>query len=200
MKIVIGLGNPGRDYQNTRHNVGFAVVDELSSRIAAASSRSRFRSLLAEGVLGTDKVVLIKPQTYMNLSGIAVREAAHWYKVDLEDVLVVVDDMDIPLGSLRLRANGSAGGHNGLKSITAELGSTSFPRLRVGIGRGGGSATAHVLSRFREEEAKAAAELVVQAADGVELWMREGIVAAMNAVNRKAEPAPATPATLEEAP
>lgn len=200
MKIVIGLGNPGRDYQGTRHNVGFSVVDELGRRISAASSRSRFRSLLAEGVVGTEKVVLIKPQTYMNLSGLAVREAAHWYKAELSDLIVVVDDMDIPFGTLRLRPDGSAGGHNGLKSISAELGSTAFPRLRVGIGRGGGSATAHVLSRFRQEEASAASELVVQAADAVELWMQEGVVAAMNVINRKPERQPASQVGAEEAP
>lgn len=192
MRLVVGLGNPGREYVRTRHNVGFLAVDELVGRLAGVSGRSRFRALVSEGVRGTEKIVTIKPQTFMNLSGTSVREAIHWYKLDLEDVLVVVDDMDLPLGQIRLRPDGSAGGHNGLKSIFSELGTTTVPRMRVGIGRGGGSSTAHVLSRFNESEAAELPEIVERAVDATERWIDVGIVSAMNEINQRAEkPAPA---------
>ena len=192
MRLVVGLGNPGREYARTRHNVGFLAVDELVGRLAGVSGRSRFRALVSEGVRGTEKIVTIKPQTFMNLSGTSVRETIHWYKLDLEDVLVVVDDMDLPLGQIRLRSDGSAGGHNGLKSIFSELGTTTVPRLRVGIGRGGGSSTAHVLSRFNESEAADLPEIVERAVDATERWIDAGIVTAMNEINHRAEkPAPA---------
>lgn len=192
MRLVVGLGNPGREYARTRHNVGFLAVDELVGRLAGVSGRSRFRALVSEGVRGTEKIVTIKPQTFMNLSGTSVREAIHWYKLDLEDVLVVVDDMDLPLGQIRLRPDGSAGGHNGLKSIFSELGTTTVPRMRVGIGRGGGSSTAHVLSRFNESEAAELPEIVERAVDATERWIDVGIVSAMNEINQRAEkPAPA---------
>ncbi len=192
MRLVVGLGNPGREYARTRHNIGFHAVDELVARLAGVSGRSRFRAVLSEGVRGTEKIVTIKPQTFMNLSGTSVREAIHWYKLDLEDVLVVVDDMDLPLGQIRLRPDGSAGGHNGLKSIFSELGTTTVPRMRVGIGRGGGSSTAHVLSRFNESEAAELPEIVERAVDAIERWIDVGIVSAMNEINQRAEkPAPA---------
>lgn len=192
MRLVVGLGNPGREYARTRHNVGFLAVDELVGRLAGVSGRARFRALVSEGVRGTEKIVTIKPQTFMNLSGTSVREAIHWYKLNLEDVLIVVDDMDLPLGQIRLRPDGSAGGHNGLKSIFSELGATTVPRLRVGIGRGGGSSTAHVLSRFNESEATELPEIVERAVDATERWIDVGIITAMNEINQRAEkPAPA---------
>ncbi len=192
MRLVVGLGNPGREYARTRHNIGFLAVDELVGRLAGISGRTRFRAILSEGVRGTEKIVTIKPQTFMNLSGTSVREAIHWYKLDLEEVLIVVDDMDLPLGQIRMRPDGSAGGHNGLKSIFSELGATSVPRLRVGIGRGGGSSTAHVLSKFNEGEAAELPEIVERAADAVERWIDAGIVTAMNEINQRAEkPRPA---------
>jgi PTH1 family peptidyl-tRNA hydrolase len=198
MKLVVGLGNPGREYARTRHNIGFLAVDELVGRLAGISGRTRFRALLSEGVRGTEKIVTIKPQTFMNLSGSSVREAIHWYKLDLEDVLVIVDDMDLPLGQIRLRPDGSAGGHNGLKSIFSELGTTSVPRLRVGIGRGGGSSTAHVLSRFNEDEAAELPEIVERAVDAAERWIDAGIITAMNEINVR--PEPPKPAPVQPAP
>ena len=198
MKLVVGLGNPGREYARTRHNIGFLAVDELVGRLAGISGRTRFRALLSEGVRGTEKIVTIKPQTFMNLSGSSVREAIHWYKVDLDDVLIIVDDMDLPLGQVRLRPDGSAGGHNGLKSIFSELGTTSVPRLRVGIGRGGGSSTAHVLSRFNDDEAAELPEIVERAADATERWIDAGIITAMNEINVR--PMPLKPAPVESAP
>ena len=129
MKIIVGLGNPGREYAATRHNLGFMVVDELARRQAAGERRNRFHSSLVEVFDEGEKIVLLKPQTYMNLSGSAVREAMSWYKTSLEELLVVVDDIDLPFGSLRVRARGGSGGHNGLKSIIAELRVDAFPRL-----------------------------------------------------------------------
>ncbi len=188
MKIVVGLGNPGREYAATRHNLGFMVVDELARRAGAAGSRKRFRSVLAEGLLAGQKLVLVKPQTYMNLSGHAVREVVNWYHVTREDLLIVLDDLDLPFGALRLRPEGSPGGHNGLASIVEQLGSRAIPRLRIGIGRGPGGATAQVLSRFSPEESQALPALVASAADCAALWAEEGIVTAMNRCNRRDDP------------
>jgi PTH1 family peptidyl-tRNA hydrolase len=184
VKIVVGLGNPGREYAATRHNLGFMVVDELARRHVASERRNRFRSDLIEVFDQGEKIVLIKPRTYMNLSGSAVREAVNWYKTPLNDVLVVVDDIDLPFGSLRLRARGGSGGHNGLKSIIAELGMDTFPRMRVGIGRGPGHATRQVLSRFTSDEERVLPSVLEVAADCVEEWERHGIIDAMNRCNR----------------
>lgn len=187
MKIVVGLGNPGREYASTRHNLGFMVVDELARRAAAMGSRKRFRSEIAEGFLDGQKLILVKPQTYMNLSGHAVREVVNWYHAPKDDLLVVLDDLDLPFGLGRLRAEGSAGGHNGLTSVVEQLGSRAVPRLRVGIGRGAGIATAQVLSRFSQDEERDLPTVVADAADCAALWVAEGIVAAMNRCNRREE-------------
>src|SRR5215216_6900949 len=187
VKIVVGLGNPGREYAATRHNLGFMVVDELARRLAASERRNRFRSDLVEVFDGGQKVVLIKPRTYMNLSGSAVREAVNWYKPPLDDLLVVVDDIDLPFGSMRLRAKGGSGGHNGLKSIIADLGTDSFSRMRIGIGRGPGHATRQVLSRFTSEEERVLPSVLEAAADCAQDWARHGIVIAMNRCNRAPE-------------
>ena len=193
MKIIVGLGNPGREYERTRHNIGFHVTDELVRRLSGVSQRNRFRAIVRDGVLGGTKFIVAQPQMYMNLSGVPVREIVNWYKTDLDDVLIVYDDMDLPLGQLRLRADGSAGGHNGMKSIIQELGTTQFARLRIGIGRGSGSSTAHVLSRFRPEEARAMSQTIEDAVDAILLWSERGAIEAMNIVNRPAaetEPSP----------
>jgi peptidyl-tRNA hydrolase, PTH1 family len=187
VKIVVGLGNPGREYAATRHNLGFMVVDELARRHTASERRNRFRSDLLEVFDEGRKIVLLKPRTYMNLSGSAVREAINWYKTPLVDVLVVVDDIDLPFGSMRLRARGGSGGHNGLKSIIAELGIDALPRMRIGIGRGPGHATHQVLSRFTSEEERVLPSVVEGAADCVLDWARHGIINAMNRCNRTPE-------------
>jgi PTH1 family peptidyl-tRNA hydrolase len=187
VKIVVGLGNPGREYAATRHNLGFMVVDELARRQGASERRNRFRSELIEVLDEGEKIVLLKPRTYMNLSGSAVREAVNWYKTPLVDLLVVVDDIDLPFSSMRLRARGGSGGHNGLKSIIAELGSDAFPRMRIGIGRGPGHATRQVLSRFTSEEERVLPSVLEEAADCVLEWTRYGITTAMNRCNRAPE-------------
>lgn len=190
MRIVVGLGNPGREYADTRHNIGFMVLAELARRNSAKSERSRFRAELTEYFMNGEKIVLVAPQTFMNLSGVAVNQVVNWYRVPIEQMLVIYDEIDLPLGQLRMRETGSAGGHNGLKSIIQELGSNEITRLRVGIGRGPGTAVAHVLSRFNPMEQQAVPGLITRAADAAELWIREGSIAAMNAVNqRPAEPA-----------
>ena len=188
MKIVVGLGNPGREYAATRHNLGFMVVDELARRLGSSDGRSRFRSVLVEAFDDGQKIALVKPQTYMNLSGTSVREVLGWYKSSIADLLVVVDDIDLPFSAMRLRPRGGSGGHNGLKSIIAELGNDEFPRLRIGIGRGGGEATRQVLTRFSAEEERLLPDIIRSAADCVLEWEREGIISAMNRCNRTPEP------------
>jgi PTH1 family peptidyl-tRNA hydrolase len=161
------------------------VVDEIARRLSASDRRHRFRADVTEAFFDGQKLVLVKPGTYMNLSGTSAREAAHWYKTPPPDMLVVADDIDLPFGTLRMRARGGSGGHNGLKSIFEALGTDAVPRLRIGIGRGSGHATRQVLTRFTDEEQRALPELVGAAADCVLAWARDGIIDAMNRCNRK---------------
>lgn len=182
-RIIVGLGNPGRQYADTRHNIGFFVVDALARRVAAPESRKRFKAEISEARRHDDRFVLVMPQTFMNDSGVTVREVVRWYKVPLERVVVVVDDLDLPFGQIRLRARGSAGGHNGLKSIFGLLGTQEIPRLRIGIGRGPGAPRAHVLARFSKEEEAELPAIIATAADIVERWADRGMVEAMNVAN-----------------
>jgi PTH1 family peptidyl-tRNA hydrolase len=186
MKIVVGLGNPGKEYAKTRHNIGFMVLERIKRDLSMPVERSRFRSLLTEGTLNGEKIVLVAPQTFMNLSGHAVRETRNWFHADISDVIVVLDDMDIPFGTLRLRGSGSAGGHNGLRSIIEQLGTSEIARMRVGIGRPRSEAVSHVLSRFSPDEEAALPDLIERAAVAVLQWARTGLIATMNEVNRSA--------------
>lgn len=173
MKLIVGLGNIGRKYEGTRHNIGFMVADELARRWSV-SFREGDNSFYAE-VLQPVRLFLIKPTTYMNLSGIAVGEFAHFYHIPPEDILVIQDDMDLPCGRLRVRRKGSSGGHNGLKSIIEDIGSSDFPRIKIGIGHPGehgDDVITHVLQRFSTFEEEAIREAVTRAADAVELWLR----------------------------
>ncbi len=191
MKAIVGLGNPGAKYQGTRHNVGFAVVDDVAGRAGVAFASAPVNALVARwrDPAGAT-TLLVKPLTYMNESGHAVAGLLHYYKIALVDVLVIVDEAQLPLGKLRARARGSAGGHNGLKSLIAHLGE-EFSRLRVGIGRGAeeGDGRArrdladHVLSRFDAAEQEEAEQMVSRAADAVETFITSGIVAVMNKYN-----------------
>lgn len=186
-KVIIGLGNPGRKYAGTRHNMGFMVVEELARRHHAPTSRQRMNAEITEVRIGGDRVVLAMPQTYMNESGLAVREISRWYKASPDDILLIVDDLDQPFGQIRLRPKGGAGGHNGLRSTFQQMGTEEIPRLRVGIGRGrSGQVTAHVLSRFSAEEQEQLPGVIERAADSVELWLADGIIEAMNQVNANA--------------
>lgn len=182
MKAIVGLGNPGGEYAGTRHNIGFDVVDELARRWGV---RLRMWKSVAEvAVVSARETVLVEPQTFMNLSGDAVRRIATFHKVDPADVLVVVDETQLPLGKLRIRRSGSAGGHNGLKSVIQHLGD-QFPRLRIGVGRGDPERDLadHVLSRFTRDEREAVAEAIGRAADAVELFVADGVEVAMNRFN-----------------
>jgi PTH1 family peptidyl-tRNA hydrolase len=184
MKLIVGLGNPGREYEHTRHNVGFQVAEELADRYRVSlKSRATWKARVAKIAEIGDGVLLAEPTTFMNLSGWAVREIAAFHKLAASDVLVVVDDADLPLGRLRLRTSGSAGGHNGLKSVIQELGTIEFPRLRVGVGRQAGELKNHVLGRFSVEEKAQIDAAVKRAADAAELFAKENILAAMNRFN-----------------
>ena len=134
MKIIAGLGNPGREYESTKHNVGFMTLDLLADKLGISISKEKFKALIGEGRIGTEKIILVKPQTYMNLSGESIREVVGFYKIDIEDLIVIYDDIDIPAGTLRIRSKGSAGTHNGMRSVVYQLQEDGFPRIRVGIG------------------------------------------------------------------
>lgn len=187
--LIVGLGNPGPDYARTRHNVGFMVADELARRAGLRWEHPRLQASQARGSLAGHAVVLAKPQTFMNASGTAIVQLVKWYKVPLTDLLVIYDDLDLPFGQLRLRGEGSAGGHNGLASTIQQLRSNAFPRLRVGIGRPQwGDARNYVLTRFSQEQAAELPAVIARAADAAEVWLTEGLLAAMNRYNRAVTP------------
>jgi PTH1 family peptidyl-tRNA hydrolase len=184
--MIAGLGNPGKKYERTRHNVGFMVVDALSRRLNGSGRLRRFDAELFERTTDIGRVILLKPQTFMNASGNAVSAASRWYHVPLDQLLIVYDDLDLPFGQLRVRPSGSSGGHNGMKSIIDRLGADQFPRLRLGIGRGQqASAIGYVLSRFNATEEKQLPELIERAAAAALCWQRDGIDVAMNEFNRR---------------
>lgn len=185
MKLVVGLGNPGASYEGTRHNVGFDVLGELSLRWQAGRPKSRFEANLVESTVGSEKVLLAAPQTYMNVSGRSVQQIVKFFQIPLTDLLVVCDDLNLKPGQLRLRASGSAGGQKGLQSILQVFSTEEIPRLRIGIGRPPEKMDAanFVLSKFRKDELPEFDTAVRKAADGVELWIRNGVSAAMNAIN-----------------
>lgn len=191
-QLIVGLGNPGAKYDRTRHNVGFDVVDALSRSWQIGLSENRkFQGLFGEGIgPKATKIRLLKPLTYMNKSGQAIRAVLDWYKLPPESVLVVYDDMDLPVGKLRLRLSGSAGGHNGMKSTIAHLGTQSFPRLRIGIGSAkevhpDKDTVSHVLGHFSPKEAAVMAEVLNLAVDAIELSLKQGIEKAMSLYNNR---------------
>lgn len=186
MKLIVGLGNPGRKYRDTRHNVGFAVADELARRGSVSFEAAPADALIARlRTLGPDGTLLLKPLTMMNASGFAVSEVARYFRIAVGDILVVADDVNLVLGRLRARPSGSAGGHNGFRSIIEQLGTTGFARLRVGVGRGDPrrDLADHVLGGFDAGEKPAVAEAIARAADASELFVAEGIERVMNRFN-----------------
>ncbi|MFP2930358.1 aminoacyl-tRNA hydrolase [Pyxidicoccus sp. 3LG] len=191
MKLIVGLGNPGREYERNRHNIGFMVVEALLPRARAELNQEKFAAKVGQGSLAGERVLFLEPQTYMNLSGRSVAEAARFYKVAVEDVLVIHDELDLPFGRLQLKAGGGSGGHNGLKSTVASLGDESFIRLRFGIGKPEGPnarerVSGYVLGNFDDGERRQLDELIGRSVDMTETWIREGLSVAMNRFNRKA--------------
>jgi len=190
MRVVVGLGNPGKQYHGTRHNVGFAVVDGLAAGPSAGRFQSRFQAQVAELQEGDQKVLLVKPETFMNLSGRSVRQLVDFYQLELSDLLVVCDDVNLPIGKLRTRSKGSHGGHNGLRDIQNHLGTPDYARLRIGVGASEkGELVDHVLGRFRPSERPVIEEAVLLAIQAVSTWAQQGIEVCMNRFNAPAKDA-----------
>lgn len=190
MKLIVGLGNPGQEYAGTRHNVGFEVIERLARRHGITVTKRAHRSVMGEGRIGAERVLLVRPLTYMNLSGEAVASIARFYKIEPQDVIVILDDVALPPGRLRLRYKGSAGGHNGLANILQRLNTQEAPRIRIGVGAARpGEMVGHVLSRFRKEELPLIEDSYERAADAVEVALSEGFETAMNRFNVGEKPA-----------
>ncbi len=186
MYIIVGLGNPGPKYETTRHNMGFIAIDQISSDFNIPINRLGFKSVYGQGTISGEKVVLVKPQTFMNLSGEAVREILNFYKVEEKNLIVIFDDISIPLGKLRIRPSGSDGGHNGIKNIIYLLNSNAFPRVRIGIGMPENSAkdiADHVIEKLTKQEIEVLRDTVKNASKAVELIISEGTQYAMNKLN-----------------
>ncbi len=186
MYIIAGLGNPGRNYVGTRHNVGFEVLDAVAAKYDIQIKKLKFNAIYGEGTIGGEKVILVKPQTYMNLSGESIRDFKAWYKTDTTEIIVIYDDISLPVGKLRLRPKGSAGGHNGIKSIIYQLNSDIFPRIKVGVGKPENpdyDLADYVLGKFSSAEVKTLVESAIRAADAVEVIIRDGMEKAMAAYN-----------------
>ena len=188
MHIITGLGNPGRKYENTRHNLGFTTVDRLAEEHGISVTKSKHKALIGEGRISGQKVLLVKPQTFMNLSGEAVRAVMDYYKEPVENLLVIYDDADIPAGAVRIRKKGGAGTHNGMRSVVSCLGDDGFARIRIGIGtQDDRDIVDHVLGGFTREEADVMREAVLTAVSAVECMLSEGIDIAMNEYNTRKE-------------
>ncbi len=184
LKLIVGLGNPGIEYASSRHNAGFMVLDRLAEQHGLSFSRRRFNATLAEGLIEGQRVVLAKPQTFMNASGQAVGKLVSFFHIHTHDIIIVYDDLDLPFGRLRMRAQGSAGGHHGMESIISALGTSDFARLRIGIGRPETREDIdHVLGRFTREEESELATVLDHAAQAVDVWLTEGVEKSMNQFN-----------------
>ena len=185
MYVIVGLGNPGRRYENTRHNVGFIALDQLAEKYSIKVEKKKHKALIGEGRIGTEKVILVKPQTYMNLSGESVRSIFRYYSIAPEQLIVIYDDIDIPLGTLRIRQQGGPGTHNGMRSIINLLLDDSFPRVRIGVGgeRGDVPLASYVTSGFKKEDVSTIENTILRAVDAVSSIVTDGIVLAMTKYN-----------------
>ena len=185
MKIVVGLGNPGSEYSQTRHNVGFMAIDAWAAKHGVVTWKNKFEAQIAEIKINNEQVILVKPQTYMNLSGVAVAPIVKWYKAQLEDVIIIYDDMDTTLGKIRLRKKGSAGGHNGLKSIIQNTGTQNFLRLRIGVGKlpENGDMVKHVLGRLKKDDRIQFEETLENVPEIIGLMIKGNVDEAMNRFN-----------------
>ena len=187
MYIIAGLGNPTREYEKTRHNVGFEAIDILADKAGTTVTEKKHKALYGKGYIGGQKVILAKPQTYMNLSGESIREIADFYKIEPENIIILCDDINLSEGQLRIRLKGSAGGHNGLKNIISHLGTQEFPRIRIGVGEKprGMDLADYVLGRFPKEQQAVMEEAYRDAAEAACMMIEDGADAAMNHYNRK---------------
>jgi len=185
--IIVGLGNPGKRYENTRHNVGFDTIDYLSAKYGIKVSKLKHKALIGDGSIQGTRVLLVKPQTFMNLSGESVRDIVEWYRAPLQNVIIIYDDTDLPPGRVRIRPKGSSGTHNGMKSVIYQLQSDEFPRIRIGIGKRpeNWDLADYVLSKINVEERKLIDESILKAAQAVVEITKSGIEAAMNVYNRQ---------------
>ena len=186
MKLIVGLGNPGKQYDQTRHNIGFEVIDALSDQFSIPLNQSKFKGMYGIGLHNGEKVLLLKPLTYMNLSGESIRAVMDYYQIELEDLVVIYDDLDLPVGKIRLRQKGSPGGHNGIKSTVAHLGTQEFNRIRIGIDRPtpGMSVPDYVLGRFRAEERPLTQDAVKRSAEACAAWLQKPFLQVMNEYNQ----------------
>lgn len=187
MKVIVGLGNPGKKYDNSRHNVGFAALDYIAEKESITINMAKHKALIGTGYIGGEKILLVKPQTFMNLSGESLRPIMDFYKLEPEDFLVIFDDIDLDVGQLRIRRKGSAGGHNGIKSIVSHLGSTEFPRIKIGVGEKpkGYDLADYVLSHFTKAERGIFEERFEDVHDAAKLIISGDITEAMNRHNKK---------------
>lgn len=183
MYLVAGLGNPGREYEETRHNAGFMVLDYMADKYGFNISKIKFKGTIGEFIVNGEKVLFLKPSTYMNLSGESVREAAAFYNIPKENIIVVYDDMDLEVGRLRIRPSGSDGGHNGMKSIIYQLNTNEFPRVRIGIGKLGRDTVSHVLGKFTKDEKDTISWVIKMSSEAVEEIIKNGVQSAMNKYN-----------------
>ncbi|MBE6050088.1 MAG: aminoacyl-tRNA hydrolase [Clostridium sp.] len=183
MFLIVGLGNPGKEYENTRHNIGFDAIDVIADKYNIEVSKSKFKGVYGDGFIGGEKVILLKPTTYMNLSGESIREVLDFYKLTEEDILVIYDDISLEVGRLRIREKGSAGGHNGIKSIIAHLGTDVFSRIKIGVGQPKGDLVNHVLGKFPNEDRVCLNEVLKVVALASEVVIKEDTKEAMNKFN-----------------
>lgn len=183
MFLIVGLGNPGLQYENTRHNIGFKVIDNIAKEYNIQINRQKFKGVYGEGFINGEKVILLKPTTYMNLSGESIREVVDFYKLTCEDIVVIYDDISLDVGRLRIREKGSAGGHNGIKSIIAHLGTDVFPRIKVGVGQPNVDLVNYVLGKFTDEEMEVLSESIDASTKAVSEIIKDDINTAMNKFN-----------------
>lgn len=186
MYIIAGLGNPGRKYVGTRHNMGFEALDAVAAKYDISIKKSKFNALYGEGTIEGEKVILVKPQTFMNLSGEAIREFKAWHKIDDSQIIIIYDDVSLPVGKMRIRPKGSAGGHNGMKSIIYQLNSDTFPRIKIGVGSPENpdyDLADYVLGKFTKSEVKQLVEMAIKTADAVGEIIKNGVEKAMSRFN-----------------
>lgn len=183
MFLIVGLGNPGKEYDGTRHNIGFAAIDYIADKYNIELNRIKFKGVFGEGLINGKKVILLKPTTYMNLSGESIREVINFYKISNEEVIVIYDDISLEVGRLRIREKGSHGGHNGIKSIIANIGTDIFPRVKIGVGAPKGNLVSHVLGKFNNDEVEILRETIKASSEAISIMLKSDTKEAMNKLN-----------------